>query len=271
MTGDVASHPQQALELPATSAKPPVLSPSLRATVDRAADPHPDVGIRGLALPRGSRGEAEQALARLGQLLTPAEPHRVTAWLTGVNKGVAAPLPGEELARRLPEFVAALRPLPADVFTAATRREAQIAFKFFPSIAEAHALLRAHAAPLIARRDGLRRLLDIGEEASPRPLTQAERDAIGADMQQKLAARIAEMSAEEIKREEVSLHSQTRPLSRDQLRAAYEQQATDENPLVASIARTRLRGLGVDMPEPSRKVEPEASAEDERVPWIDEQ
>lgn len=258
--------------LPATPAKEPVLSRVLREAVARAADPHPDVGLRGISLPRAERAEAQTALARYNQLLTPADPRRIMAWLAGVNAGMAQPLSAHLLGERMPDLIDALRDLPDDVFNAGTRRDAQIAFKYFPGVAEAYALLRTQAVPLRQKRDGLLRLLKVGERPPAVAYTQDERDAIMAEWRPKFDALVADLKPTPEQAEHLGLRP--RYLTREELRATYEQLTQHPDTFVKSSAHLRLRSLGVE-PAPVEPVEPERDRApmyperdyDDVIPW----
>jgi hypothetical protein len=217
--------------LPALPAREPRLSPVLDGLVERMANPHPEAGVRGVVLPKFLRGEATAALDRYEQLAEPvSDDGLIMDWLTGVSLGMAQPLSGKELAVRATEIIPALSSLPASVFTSGTRQEAQIAFQWFPGVAELHALLSKHALGIYGKRRTLTALLETQEEAPVAPPSPEEVAAI----REKLAAEFPEVPVVEQE------GPRARYLTRDELRAAYARQAEHGDSAVAGIARHRL-------------------------------
>jgi hypothetical protein len=229
--------------LPATPSKRPSLSRGLGNVVDRALNPHPDLGLRDVLLPEFLRAEAASAAERYDQLAQPVDRPRMMAWLAGVNGGMGHPLKDQEFADRATDIAQALGDLPADVFTSGTRTDAQKAFKFFPGVAELNEFLRPLAVPIVRHRDVLHRLLDAreAEQTERAALTDEQREQIVSDFQRKMAELRLELPSE---RETGKPPATATPLSHAQLVAVYRNQlANARTDLDRNAALTRLQML----------------------------
>jgi hypothetical protein len=237
---------QPAPELPAMPPKEPVLSAHLARVLDECVNGHPDVRAP-VSLPSFLRDDAETALARYTQLAQPADRRRILAWLVGVNMGMEQPLPNAEFTARATEITEAVADMPGGVFNAVTRKEGQMAWKFFPGVSRVCELLARSCAHIKARRNALAALLDTPAAQAERvPLTDADREAMVA----KSHALLAELGAH---RDQSTPRPRALHLTPEQLRAVYEKQAADHdkhNPLVANAARARLALLRAEREQP---------------------
>lgn len=257
--------------LPATAPPEPRLRPTLGYLCRQVEDGHPAV-MRDVWLPDPLRDEARVALDSYQRLTATALAPLILDWVAGVNRGLGNPLRGEGFVGWSTEVVGALRGLPVAVFHAGTRAEAQRAFTFQPSAGELFALLDAHARPLQAKAIALRRLLD----TKPPPLekdalTAEEREAIAADFGRRARAAMAEANPEPPGPVAAPDDTYaTRPMNREQLRAAYAQQAKSQDMTTATLARTRLAMLGAEVP-PAEAVPPESTPppDEAEIPWHD--
>lgn len=226
--------------LPALPPREPTLSPILAGLAERMANPHPDIGTRGMILPLFLRAEAEAALARYEQLLLPAPEGIVMDWLTGVSLGMNQPLTAKELASRATEIIPALITLPGGVFTSGTRQEAQITFDWFPGIKDLHALLWRHARPVLARRTALQTLLATHEPVIAPPVSNEERAEILNNFRPKIEAALPVRTAEPA----AVVGPRPRYKTDAQLLATYQAEIDrDPTSLAASAARARMEML----------------------------
>lgn len=228
--------------VPATTPWQPRLSIVLADLVRRMSDPHPDVGIRDIVLPDWLRPEAQAALVRHEQLLSPCEGEVVFAWLKGVNAGLAQPLAMKDLIERARDLGDVLGSFPFGVFHSGTRREAQLTFQWFPGAKELNELLTPHAIPYRATQRALAALIATEPLPMPEPKPAPEvREAQAEEFRR----RIAEVLPTYAEDKPAPSEAKPRYLTREQLTASYLRQA-DTNPNAAAAARARLAMLAGD-------------------------
>lgn len=156
----------------------PLVSQRLASAMSAVLNPHPGIGSRVESLPAHTRVEARHALRRYEELCRPAGPAVVRRWFLPINGAVRNPLAPEDFESRAATVAALIGELPVAVFTVRTQRMAMAEFQFWPSAADVNKLLRGQAAPLIAHRDALKRLVIEPEIAPPENLTTEERERI---------------------------------------------------------------------------------------------
>ncbi len=200
MSNEIANRPRAGAAAAVHPLDPPKLSVRLAAALDAVVNPHPDLGVSVPSLPHHTRVEAEHALRRQEELCAAAGAGRVRKWLLPLNGVVRNPASQEDFEKRAAAMSFLLADLPIAVFTVRTQRMAMAEFQFWPSAADAHKLLREQAAPLMSRRDALKRLLT-APPASPREsLTAEERDRIVRKFRADMAAVAAERPSYEERR-----------------------------------------------------------------------
>ena len=166
------------------------VSQSLEAAIYDRLNPHPDVGVNLALVNDAMRREAKSAADAMRAQCEPATFATVKDWLAMLNNAVKNPMEREEFLDRCEAITIACGDLPHVVFTPATQREALRTFEFFPSVAQVHALLRPHGAPLTARRAALKA---IGKMAAPEPTEPVDK---GPEAQEHVAAVVASFMAE---------------------------------------------------------------------------
>lgn len=228
--------------VPAIPPWQPRLSVVLEGLVRRMENPHPDVGLRDIVLPDWLRPEAKTALARHEQLLAPAGADVIFAWLKGVNAGMAQPLALKDLTERVRDLGDLLASFPFGVFHSGTRREAQLAFQWFPGAKELNDLLNPHAIPYRSIQRALAALIATEPLPMPEPKPDPEvREAIVEDVRRRMTEVIPGYG------EDKPTPSEAKPryLTREQLTASYMRQA-ETDPNAASAAQARLAMLAGD-------------------------
>jgi hypothetical protein len=111
--------------------------------------------------------EARGAVMASWALRDPVTRKTIRQWLATINTAVRNTQPDEEFMKRVSAIAVACTDLPGWVFNADTLREAMRAWQFWPAVADVHALLDAHAAPVLARLDALQAVAS--HEAAPTP------------------------------------------------------------------------------------------------------
>jgi hypothetical protein len=185
MTKHLATRPGTALV-----AEPivPRLSPRLLAAIDAVLDPHPDVAGQRVTVPMHTMAEAQNAVRTYERVCQAATLQAFYIWLLPINASVRNPQEREkDFPAKAAVIATACSDIPSVVLTPATQREAMRTFQFFPSAADVYALLRPHAAPLHATRRALATITSDEPQASGKPESQAERDAIVAAFRSRMA------------------------------------------------------------------------------------
>lgn len=134
-----------------------------------------------LGLPAGVVAEARAALAAAP--VRPAGPRAILEWLRPVVAAVRNPPDRQRAEDFAAALAAACCDLPAELWTAEALRAGLREWKFWPAVAEVRAAVRAAAAPLLARRSGLRLLAAARAlpEPEPRvPPTEEQKQAVAA-------------------------------------------------------------------------------------------
>lgn len=146
------------------------------------------------AVPEGTKAEAVRLIAPMTAALMRAHPKLVGDWLARLGVLVAGNLTAADARIKIAAYAADLD-FPALCFTDATRAQAGVAFKFFPTFSELSEFLSAVVRPHRVKLDRLRVIAGLPVEQKPRrqgwsDLTPAERlahEAMMARLKQELA------------------------------------------------------------------------------------
>lgn len=210
--------------------QPPAMSPWLRDAMDRAMNPHPDVGAD-LAVAPEVRAEAARLVARFDAMLAPATLEDWHRFLKPLAYLPAAPSSREDMAKACGLMAFAMPELPAVLLTNARQSEALRRFTFWPKPAEMHEWLGPQARPLHAQRSAVVAVAQAGQQQQARAeRTPEEIAAVRAKVQQFRA----EMAGKEGPGRAVV--AVARPLSDGALLRQYQTIAAEGGPFAAAAA-----------------------------------
>lgn len=137
--------------------------------------------------------EARGAVMASWALREPVTRETIREWLALINLGMRNPQPAREFAARLSSIAMTCADLPGWVFNAETLQEAGQAWPFWPAGADVHALLDAHAAPVLARLDALQEVAS--HEAAPAPRATPAEPELTPEQRAETARRMRETIA----------------------------------------------------------------------------
>lgn len=233
MANDLTPRSSSAVTLPPALPRP---SPRLSAALRDVLDPHPAIAGQHVTVPPHTMLEAEAVKAIYERWCSPATPEQWRKWLVPINAAVRNPQSVEGFDAWCALVASACRDIPASVLTAERQRDAVRTFQFFPAAADVDALLRPHAAPLLATRRALAALTAAEPPVSAKPEDQAERERILAEHR----ARMAEIQAVRPAEPSGPGSFPPAPLHPDHLASIR-----DANPLVQRAREAAARKAGI--------------------------